>query len=616
MPTSNYSFPYPTLSDAPNVPQHIKALADAVDLELKTVADSVAGTTYTISTEDVASGAKLNLEADGSTTDSVNIIGGTNVTVTQSNSVITISADDPTATTATNLAGTTQYAIPYQSGSATTTYVSIGSAGQVLAVNGSANGYTWVDKSNITNLNSLTDVVITSPSAGQVLKYTETSPGIFEWTNGTDSTGGGGGSSISFTTINGTTGSVSAEIVGDTLALAVNGGGLTITASEVAGIDTLTFDTSALAKLSGASFTGNVSITNSVVGNTPFVVTAAASQSADIAQWKNSSGTNLVRVNSSGSLLVGAGISLGFAGTISMSYGQIGSGISGNMLSITNTAATERGITIRAHASQSVNLQEWQNSAGTILASISSSGGATFASLTVSGDLTVNGTTTNINTTNLVVEDKNVILGDVTTPSDITADGGGITLKGASDKTITWSSVGWTSSEDFNLLTGKVYEIAGTPVLSSTTLGSTVVNSSLTKVGLATAGFVKVDSSGNLSSDTTTYAPSALSGAGTSVSLTSNNYTLLTGDRDKLIEVSNTVATTVTVDSTLNSLPAGSQIHLLQTNSGQVTVLASGVTVNGTPTLKLRTQWSGATLIKRSAPGSGVWVLIGDLASS
>ena len=76
-------------------------------------------------------------------------------------------------------------------------------------------------------------------------------------------------------------------------------------------------------------------------------------------------------------------------------------------------------------------------------------GAATFdSSVTITGDLTVNGTTTNINTQNLVVEDKNIILADVTTPTDLTADGGGITLKGATDKTITWSDT--TDSWEFN----------------------------------------------------------------------------------------------------------------------------------------------------------------------
>jgi len=110
------------------------------------------------------------------------------------------------------------------------------------------------------------------------------------------------------------------------------------------------------------------------------------------------------------------------------------------------------------------------------------------ANVVITGNLTVNGTTTTVNSTTLTVDDKNIELGSVASPTDVTADGGGITLKGATDKTITWSSLGWTSSEDFNLVTGKVYEINGTSVLSATTLGSAVVNSSLTSVGTIATG--------------------------------------------------------------------------------------------------------------------------------
>ena len=117
-------------------------------------------------------------------------------------------------------------------------------------------------------------------------------------------------------------------------------------------------------------------------------------------------------------------------------------------------------------------------------------GDASAVNLTISGNLTVNGTTTNINSTNLVVEDKNIILGDTETPANNTADGGGITLKGTTDKTLNWvdATSAWTSSEDFNLLTGKVYEINGTSVLSGSTLGSGVTASSLTSVGTITSG--------------------------------------------------------------------------------------------------------------------------------
>ena len=55
--------------------------------------------------------------------------------------------------------------------------------------------------------------------------------------------------------------------------------------------------------------------------------------------------------------------------------------------------------------------------------------------LVISGDLTVNGTTTTVNSTTISVDDKNIELGSVSVPTDVTADGGGITLKGATDKT-------------------------------------------------------------------------------------------------------------------------------------------------------------------------------------
>tara|TARA_B100000242_G_scaffold95830_1_gene65583 strand:+ start:1022 stop:3232 length:2211 start_codon:yes stop_codon:yes gene_type:complete len=71
----------------------------------------------------------------------------------------------------------------------------------------------------------------------------------------------------------------------------------------------------------------------------------------------------------------------------------------------------------------------------------------------IPGDLTVGGTTTTINTTNLDVEDKNITLGKVSTPSDTTADGGGLTLKGATDKTFNWVNAtdSWTSSEHISV---------------------------------------------------------------------------------------------------------------------------------------------------------------------
>lgn len=87
--------------------------------------------------------------------------------------------------------------------------------------------------------------------------------------------------------------------------------------------------------------------------------------------------------------------------------------------------------------------------------------------------------------------------------------------------------------------------------------------------------------------------------------------TFVIENKDKIVEVNSASAVTLTVPAN-SSVPfeIGSSINILQTGSGQVTISpAGGVTVNGTPGLKLRTQWSFATLIKRS---TNSWLLVGD----
>ena len=115
---------------------------------------------------------------------------------------------------------------------------------------------------------------------------------------------------------------------------------------------------------------------------------------------------------------------------------------------------------------------------------------ATSGNVVVGGNLTVNGTTTEISSSVLNVEDKNIELGKVDTPTDSTADGGGLTLKGATDHTILWtnSTDSWDFSEHVNLASGKEFKINGTSVLSGSTLGSGVTGSSLTSVGTIATG--------------------------------------------------------------------------------------------------------------------------------
>jgi hypothetical protein len=360
----------------------------------------------------------------------------------------------------------------------------------------------------------------------------------------------------------------------------------------------------------------------------------------------------------------------------------------------------------------------------------------TTGNVIVGGDLTVNGTTTTLSSTTLTVADKNIEIANVSTPTDVTANGAGITVKGASDKTFNWlsSTSSFTSSENVDLASGKTFKINGTTVLSSSqvlgytlpsgtivgtsdlqtltnkTLTSPVISTisntgtltlptstdtlvgrattdTLTNKTLSTSTSVAYSSGLSFPGSTGSYilkSPSAASASNASIyfpdsskvsgltdtivleagtqtltnktltspSMTSptvssgtltvsssgivftdgtqtkegvpsrtpinqqsgTTYTTVLADRDSLVECSNTSAITVTIPPNSSvAYPVGTSIDILQTNTGQVTIAAgSGVTVNATPGLKLRAQWSSCTLFKRA---TDTWVVYGDLSA-
>lgn len=136
------------------------------------------------------------------------------------------------------------------------------------------------------------------------------------------------------------------------------------------------------------------------------------------------------------------------------------------------------------------NLLKWDSTNGQFVDSIITDDGTTVTTtgnLTITGDLLVQGATTTISTTNLEVADKLIIIGDGTTTTQA-ADGAGFNI-GTSGVSLTYdlANTSWTSSESFNLATGKTYKIAGTTVIGSTSLGTNIVGSSLTSVGTLTS---------------------------------------------------------------------------------------------------------------------------------
>jgi hypothetical protein len=95
---------------------------------------------------------------------------------------------------------------------------------------------------------------------------------------------------------------------------------------------------------------------------------------------------------------------------------------------------------------------------------------------------------------------------------------------------------------------------------------------------------------------------------------TGTTYTLALTDAGKMVEFNNASAITLTIPTnSTTAFPTWTQIDLLQTGAGTVTVGGAGVTLqsNGSKT-KLNGQWAGATLIKRD---TDTWVLIGNIAT-
>ena len=230
--------------------------------------------------------------------------------------------------------------------------------------------------------------------------------------------------------------------------------------------------------------------------------------------------------------------------------------------------------------------------------------GATFTgAVTIEGNLSVTGTTTTINATDLAVSDPLIYLASGQYDEDI-LDVGFLAATG---------EVGGT--EQSHLHSGLFRDVSdGKKWKLVTNVPHPVDNTvDVTNAEYETLVVGNLEATGVVFSDGTQTKQGVPSI--TAISQKTDSYTLENlNERDTIIEISKSTGTTLTIptDATLN-FPVGTTLDIIQTGSGQVTIAgAGGVTVNATPGLKLRAQWSSATLLKRAA---NTWLVYGDLTA-
>ena len=214
----------------------------------------------------------------------------------------------------------------------------------------------------------------------------------------------------------------------------------------------------------------------------------------------------------------------------------------------------------------------------------------------VDGNLTVNGTTFSASSTSITIEDNlvqlahqnssnTVDLGIVVGYNDGSAKHAGL-VKDVSDSG-TWKLFKGVTTEpsttvDFTQGSLDDLSVAGLSATSVTATSATIGGVAFTEKADKTA----------------------------TINTMSGSHTAVLADVNNIREMSNGGTFTIPADNAF--WPVGQRVEVIQTGASQVTIAAgAGVTINGTPGLKIRAQWSGATIIKRAA---NTFVVLGDLA--
>jgi len=363
---------------------------------------------------DTANAGTLNIAADGAFSGSVDldtqtfsVLGGNGITASGSGQTITVGLDNTAVTPGS-----------YGAAGSVSTFT-VDAQGRLTAAGSIAISITESQISDLGSyltsvaLNDITDVTITAAAAGEFLRYNGSA-----WVDATLSAGD-------------------------------------IPNLDASKITSGTFADARIAQSNVTQHEGALSITESQISDLGSYLTSVALNDITDVSITAATAGEFLRYN--GSAWVDTTLAAGDIPDLDAS--KITSGTFADAR-IAQSNVTQHQGALSITESQISDLDSYVSKTATGTESMA-------GSLTIAGDLTVNGTTTTINTSEVLVEDKNIVLGNVTTPTDATADGGGITLLGSSSKTFNWVNAtdAFTSSEHLNLASTKEYKLNGVTVL-------------------------------------------------------------------------------------------------------------------------------------------------------
>jgi hypothetical protein len=241
-------------------------------------------------------------------------------------------------------------------------------------------------------------------------------------------------------------------------------------------------------------------------------------------------------------------------------------------------------------------------------------GTTTTDDLVVEGDLTVTGTTTTINATDLSITDPLIYLASEQYTEDV-LDVGFLAATGAPGGTAeSHLHSGFfrdaSDSKKWKLVSNVPHPIGNVVDITNATKETLVVGAlEATSATINSDTVATLTATQTLTNKTLT-APVIVN----SINAQAASYTAVLGDANKFVEMGVGSANTFTVPANSSvAFPIGSTINVIQTGSGQTTITPEGgVTINGTPGLKTRAQWSAVTLVKRA---TDTWVAFGDLTA-